>query len=76
MKKVICFFVGHKWKNFGGNQSKASWLGHLHSQAGLIEVCERCKTLWDDFFWGLDIDEIDAKIYYDERMKRVEEYLK
>jgi hypothetical protein len=66
--------LGHRWKNFGGNMSKAMVLAHLHPRAGSIDVCTRCGFVWDDFLWRLNMDDENAKIYHSTKRQEIGQF--
>jgi len=47
-KRLLCFFIGHKWLWLRVNFSKAIGLGHLCGDAGMDLDCERCGYEWRD----------------------------
>lgn len=70
--RILCLF-GHKWKNFGGNLSKAMNLAHLHSRAGNIDLCTRCGKVWDDFGGWVNID-AEAREYHKRKLGEIATY--
>lgn len=47
LKAVVCFFLGHDWKELA-TSSKHVALCHLHHMAGTLADCQRCHKRWDD----------------------------
>ena len=72
---MLCFFFGHRWKRFGCNTGKNAVLGHLHTQAGYIEVCKRCKVMWDDFLWERDRGDPRMIEFYHHTRERAKQYI-
>lgn len=60
--RLFCWIIGHHWKTFGGNLSKAINLAHLHPRAGQLDLCTRCGLVWDDL-GGWVNDEPEFKVY-------------
>lgn len=50
MKRLVCFFRGHRWKRIRTNATKAICLAHLSPIAGDDCDCERCGYQWRDFY--------------------------
>lgn len=69
--RIICWILGHRWINYGGNESKSINLAHLHSRAGAIDLCTRCGKIWDDYYgWVFDY-EAEAREYYNRKMNEL-----
>lgn len=69
----LCWVGRHRWKNFGGNLSKAMALAHLHPQAGNLDLCTRCGKVWDDM-GGWVNDEPEFKAYRKRKLNEIGEY--
>jgi hypothetical protein len=49
MRRLLCWLrLGHKWVYIAGDSMKHIALAHIHPDAGLDKVCDRCGAEWFD----------------------------
>lgn len=49
--RILCFFLGHRWRTVLINWPKFCGLVHLHPQAGCWSICLRCREEWSDLYY-------------------------
>lgn len=58
MMRLVCFLLGHRWKQLRVNWRKHANLVHLHTFAGFHLQCRRCGHEWDDTGGGFFTDRV------------------
>lgn len=48
LRRLVCWLLGHNWRDIRYRCHRSLVLGHLHHLAGAEARCGRCGEDWDD----------------------------